>query len=89
MTGQGDNATVEETIIDYISREVVSNPDLLPIQTSTPLIKSGILDSLSLLKLVLFIEGRFGISVSMEEVVPQNFDTVATICTFVTSKRTC
>ena len=50
-----------ETIInDYISREFVRDPALLPLANDTSLLDSGILDSLNLLRLVVFIEDRFG-----------------------------
>lgn len=79
--------TMERAVNEYISKEAVTNADLLPLGNNAELIESGILDSVSLLKLVLFLEQRFGISVGMEEVIPRNFDTVEKICGFVRSKE--
>jgi len=53
---------VETVINDYISRELVLDPALLPLADETSLLDSGILDSLSLLRLVVFLEERFGIT---------------------------
>ncbi len=78
---------IESVVNDYLTKEVVTNPELLPIKNDTQLIKSGILDSLSLLKLVFFLEQKFNISVGMEDVVPQNFDTIDTISSYVASKK--
>lgn len=51
----------------------------------TPLLESGILDSLSLLKH--FLEKQYGFVVGGQEVVPENFATVNAICAFVKSKK--
>jgi acyl carrier protein len=82
-----DDSSVESIIIRYINREGSVKPNLLPIKNDTALIESGILDSLSILKLVLFIEDRFGVKVSPEDVVPENFETVEAICSYLRSKR--
>jgi acyl carrier protein len=82
-----NSGMIESTVEEYLSKEVVTNPDLLPIGHDTQLIDSGILDSLSLLKLVFFLEEKFSINVGMEEVVPQNFETIDTITTFVRTKK--
>lgn len=71
---------MERLINTYISRELVSNPELLPLHDDTPLIASKILDSLSILKLVMFLEEQFGIEVDPEDVVPEHFETVDAIC---------
>lgn len=73
-----------ETIIkDYISQELVREPALLPVADETSLLESGILDSLSLLQLVVFLEGRFGITVGDADLLPENFATVKTICAYI------
>ena len=55
---------MEVIINDYINRELVSKPELLPLRLDTPLLEYGLLDSLSILKLVLFLEEQFGIVVA-------------------------
>lgn len=73
-----------ETIInDYISRELVQDAALLPLSDDTSLLDSGILDSLSLLQLVVFLEERFGITVGDADLLPQNFASVQTICAYL------
>jgi acyl carrier protein len=47
------------------------------------LVESGILDSLSLLKLLLFLEENFHIRMDDVDVVPENFDTVTNICNYI------
>jgi acyl carrier protein len=74
---------MESIINTYISRELVSKPELLPLKNDSPLLASGILDSLSMLKLVLFLEDHFGIVVAAEDVIPEHFETVNTICAYL------
>jgi acyl carrier protein len=71
---------VEAVINDYISRELVQDPALLPLGNATSLLETGVLDSLSLLRLVVFIQERFGIVVDDVDLVPENFDSVNVIC---------
>jgi acyl carrier protein len=52
-----------------------------------PLLRTGILDSLGILEVVAFVEGEFGITVADEELVPESFETIATIARFVDEKR--
>jgi acyl carrier protein len=77
---------VEAIINDYISREIVQDPSLLPLANETPLLETGILDSLSLLRLVVFIQERFGIVVDDLDLLPEHFASVDTICTYLRSQ---
>ncbi len=51
------------------------------------LIESGVVDSLGILELVRFVEGEFSLSVSDEELLPENFDSIASLAAFVDGKR--
>ena len=78
---------MESIIKEYISRELVNQPELLPLHNDTPLLDSGILDSLYLLKLVLFLEEQFGVVVEPEDLIPEHFGTVEAICTYLRAQR--
>ena len=52
-----------------------------------PLLRTGILDSLGILEVVSFLESEFQIVVADEELVPESFETIATIARFVDGKR--
>ena len=88
MKGSSENdREVERLIEEYITKEALVRPELLPLGRDTKLIESGILDSLSILKLVAFLEEKFGIKVSPEDVVSTNFETVGAISSFVSGKK--
>jgi acyl carrier protein len=77
---------LEAVINDYISRELVQDATLLPLGNATPLLDTGILDSLSLLRLVVFIQERFGIVVDDLDLVPEHFASVDAICAYLLSR---
>ncbi len=78
---------VESSLIDYISHELLQGMVQESIKADTPLLESGLIDSLTLLKLVLYLEKRFGIIVGPEELLPENFSTVAAIRLYIASKK--
>ena len=78
---------MESIINAYISRELVSKPELLPLQNNTPLLESHILDSLSVLKLVLFLEEQFGVVVAPEDLIPEHFETVDANCAYLRAQQ--
>jgi acyl carrier protein len=78
---------VETVINDYISRELVQDPALLPLADEAPLLDSGILDSLSLLRLVVFLEKRFGITMGDADLLPENFGSVNAICAYLRARE--
>lgn len=51
------------------------------------LLAQGIIDSMGLLKLVTFLESRYGIEAGDEDMVPENFSTLEAIQAFVARKR--
>jgi acyl carrier protein len=47
---------------------------------------SGLLDSVSFLRLVGFMEDRFGVTVQGEELIPDNFETLDAMAQLLASK---
>jgi acyl carrier protein len=77
---------VETIINDYISRELVQDSAQLPLANEAPLLESGIIDSLSLLRLVTFLEERFGITMGDADLLPENFASVNAICAYLSTR---
>ena len=75
---------MEAVINDYISRELVQDASLLPLENTTQLLETGILDSLSLLRLVIFVQEQFGIVVDDLEGTLKTLTTLNLACTQVT-----
>jgi acyl carrier protein len=77
----------EEIILNFIREELLRGDGQVSLEPNASLISTGILDSLALLKLLLFIEERFSLKVNDGEVNPRNFETVDRIMAFIESKR--
>lgn len=77
---------MESLINDYVRRELLSKPEV-ELKNDTPLFESKILDSRSLIKLVLFVEHQFGVVVPPEELFPENFETIDRLCVYLRSKK--
>jgi acyl carrier protein len=57
------------------------------IQNGDPLLDSGIVDSLGILELVDFLEHTFGMTISDEDLIPENFHSIQSIALFVKHKK--
>ena len=53
----------------------------------TALLEKGILDSLGILDVVSFLETEFSIVIGDEELVPENFQTLGTLSSFILKKN--
>ncbi len=69
----------------FINEELLRSGDEA-ISTDDELITSGLLDSLTIVRLVHFLEEEFSVSVSGSELVPKNFSSINAITTFVGGK---
>ncbi len=77
---------VEPQIREFIATNLLYSTEGFPYADDTSLIREGIIDSLGVVELVEFVQSRFGIKVDQQEVVPDNFESVARLGAFVRSK---
>ncbi len=73
-------------IHDYVITELATDRELRTLAVEDDLIASGILDSMGIVKLIQFIEDRYGIQVEDDEVIPENFQHLAAIEAFIRRK---
>lgn len=78
--------SIASAVKEYILTEFLpgENPDELT--ASTPLMSGGILDSLATLRLVSFIEERYGVQVEPHEMGAEYFDSLTEIAKLIHSK---
>jgi acyl carrier protein len=74
-----------DDILAFIRRDLMRNPADV-IAADTALFSARVLDSVSLLQIVTFIEDRAGVKVRPTDLVFENFDTVASMVRFVDRK---
>jgi acyl carrier protein len=78
---------VEYTVKQFVLKEFLPGEDPSELTSSTPLITGGILDSLATMKLVMFLEERYGVKFEAHEVDPDHLDTLADIAKVVAAKK--
>jgi acyl carrier protein len=76
------NALREFIAANYLPGESPEN-----LKDDTPLRTSGVLDSLSTLALVSFVEERFGVSLEAHETGIENFDRIEDIAALIERKQ--
>ena len=79
---------IAEDITRFLLAEVATEVGKQGIDPDADLIEERIIDSLTILKLVAFLEERCAITVLDEEIVPENFQSVNSLVRFVEAKRT-
>ena len=72
---------IEEFIIKEICPEI--GLDIKEIRDDEPLIDSGILDSLGILKLLSYLDEELNLDISSDEVKKENFVDIRTICAWI------
>jgi acyl carrier protein len=78
---------IERLVRNFILREFLRGEAPTELEDQTRLITGGILDSISTLKLVTFLEDHFGIMVEAYEAGVANLDTIQRIAELVVAKR--
>ena len=78
--------STREIVHNYISNEFLEGEDPTELDDSTPLISTGIIDSVATLKLITFLEEKFGIRVDPDEANEENLETIGSIVGLVKAK---
>lgn len=79
---------ITKVVEQFILREFLPGEDPGELTDCTPLITGGILDSISTLKLVVFIEEHFGVTIEAYEAGVEHLDTVRQIAALIAQKKT-
>jgi len=75
-----------EIIIDWLGANA-SRPHDGQIAEDTELIEQGLIDSMAILELLVFLEERFRLALPIEEFVPENFVTAKAVADMVVRLR--
>jgi acyl carrier protein len=72
-----------EQIIGFLTAELDRAGQPAPLTAEFPLIDSGVLDSVALMRLVAFLEETFDIVLEPDQIVPEHFATVERVAALV------
>ena len=77
---------VNATLKQFIVSELVRDSSDCEFCETTPLIESGIIDSMGIVKLLAFVDETFSVQISDDEISPENFETLDTLAALVSRK---
>jgi acyl carrier protein len=76
----------KEMIRKYIANNILFSDNGYPYPDDASFLNEGIVDSMNVLELVMFVEQNFGMKVDDQEIIPDNFDSVTKLATYVENK---
>lgn len=76
---------VIDALREYLVKERLVSSDY-NVDDEESLLDSGIIDSLAILELTTHIEQTYNVSVEEDELVPENFDTLSAMGSFINRK---
>ncbi|RLJ20229.1 acyl carrier protein [bacterium endosymbiont of Escarpia laminata] len=78
---------VREEIRSYVLDNYLFTDDQSKLEDDNSFLETGILDSNGVMEIIFFLEDEYGVSISQEEMIPENLDSVSRIVKFVESKN--
>jgi len=81
-----DERTIRTEIRDFLRENFPLAGDLSNVPDDGSLIDLGIVDSTGVLEVVGFLESRFGFDIPIEEISPENLDSIDNITRYVQAK---
>ena len=81
-----ERAEIVHTVKQYVMEEFLPDDDPDALEELTPLISGAILDSVATIKLVTFLEERYGIEIQPHEINMDYLNTISDITDLVRAK---
>ncbi|MEK7727956.1 MAG: acyl carrier protein [candidate division KSB1 bacterium] len=78
---------IQDQLREYIVTQFMYDTPNARLEPDTDLLNDGIVDSMGILQVVNFLEEKFGVQVSDEEITPENFRSLRVLTDFVMQRR--
>jgi acyl carrier protein len=78
--------SVEQVLRQYIAENILFSSNGYPYPDQASFLNEGIIDSMNVLELVLFIEQTYKIKVPDQDIVPDNFDSVSKLAAYIRAR---
>ena len=75
--------STQQEILDYIRTELAGGKADLQVESSL----SDVVDSTAVMEIVVWIEGKFGFDVEIDDITPDNFGSVARLAEYVERRK--
>jgi len=76
----------DNILMNYIISELANSKNIEKLDPSDNLIENGIIDSLGIMKLLMFLENTYSLKISDDELTMENFQSHNTILSLVNRK---
>ena len=77
---------IKDAIRRFIVQELIRDGGERELADTHPLIEQGIIDSFGIMALLGFLEEKFSVQIQSEELMPEYFESIATIADLVSRK---
>lgn len=74
---------ISEELLTYIKTELAANASELEVDTNL----GGVVDSTAVMEIVVWIEGKYGFDVEIDDIVPDNFGSVAKLAAYIERRK--
>lgn len=81
------NEDIKEKVKEYILNTFLPGEDPNELTDDLPLISGGILDSIATLKLIMFIEETFGVTLEAHEADKEHLNTINQIADLISARQ--
>lgn len=78
---------IEGKIKKFMTENFVLSEQLDELGFDESFLENGVVDSTGILELVFFVEDQFGIQIDTSEVLPENFDSVNRLASYIRRKQ--
>jgi acyl carrier protein len=76
----------ENAIRHFMAENFIIEADSKTLNADVSLTQTGVIDSMGVLELIMFIENEYGITVPDEDTLPENLDSVSRIVDYVSRR---
>jgi acyl carrier protein len=73
----------KETIRKFIVKEIAKKEEHMHVSDQENIVETGLIDSLGIMQLVLYLEKEFLIKVKDEDIIPEHFESIDAISAYI------
>lgn len=81
-----DTATIDLHVRQFLADNFILDDGGAGLGADASLTQAGVLDSMGVLELIMFVEERFGVSIPDEDTLPENLDSVSRIVNYISRR---
>jgi len=85
---ESTSTDIENRVRRFIAENLLFSKNGYPHSDETSFLETGVVDSMGIMELVMFIEENFSINIEDHEVIPDNFDSVCKVGSYIRQKMT-